>query len=191
MKVKDGRVLRKNRHARSPTYFDCEMPSLVVDRRRPGAGYRHVVRKDDIRRFVKLLPDWAELSIGLNAIVLATGNENCLGWHRPGVVAICAWERELVWDDCEPSFYRDHAEVFDKLNIPFRESTDGIVVDFTNSTARAFLLIHVLIHELGHHHDRMTTRSKRRSSRGEGFAEAYARRFEDVVISRYRQTFSD
>jgi len=51
--------------------------------------------KRDIERFINLLPDWEELSIGLNAIVLAPGNGRCDGWHRPGIVALCAWEMEL------------------------------------------------------------------------------------------------
>jgi hypothetical protein len=54
---------------------------------------------------------------------------------------------------------------------------------------RAFQLIHIFIHELGHHHDRMTTRSKRDACRGEGYAETYARRFEDLLLARYRNEF--
>ncbi|MBI3467312.1 MAG: hypothetical protein HY000_30250 [Planctomycetes bacterium] len=104
MKVRNGRVQRKNRHAKTPHYFHAEMASLVIDRLRPGLGCRHVVRKEHVRRFLPLLPNWHELSRGLNAIVLAAGNSNCMGWHQPGVVAICAWDREIEWDDCDLSF---------------------------------------------------------------------------------------
>jgi hypothetical protein len=124
-RVKDGRVQRKNRWQRTPNYFTEAMPSLVVDRRRPGRGYRHVARKDDIRRFVQLLPEWEEISKGLNAIVLDSGNTTCLGWHRPGVVAICAWETELEWEKCCPEFYREHKTVFAKLEIPVEQADDG------------------------------------------------------------------
>jgi hypothetical protein len=65
----------------------------------------------------------------------------------------------------------------------------NIRVRFTESTAKAFLLIHVLVHELGHHHDQMTTQKRRQASRGEAFAEAYAREHEDRIISLYCRHF--
>ena len=191
MKVRNGRVQRKNRHAKTPHYFHTEMASLVIDRQRPGAGCRHVVRKEHVRRFVQLLPEWNELSRGLNAIVLANGNSDCMGWHHPGVVAICAWDRELEWSDCYPSFFAEHADVFEALAIPYEVAEGRISILFTEATARAFSLIHVLVHELGHHHDRMTTRSQRNSCRGEAYAEDYARQFQDLIVARYRKEFGD
>ena len=189
MKMRDGRVQRKNRTDLTPNYFRCEMPSLVIDRQRPGHEYRHVVQKDDVRRFIALLPNWSQLAIGLNAIVLGCGDESCFGWHRRGVVVICAWDRELVWNDCCPEFFENHRQIFEKLDIPVEQSEDSTRVNFTESTARAFLLVHVLVHELGHHHDRMTTRSKRFASRGEAYAEEYARQYEDQILARYWKTF--
>ena len=189
MRVRNGRVQKKNRWAQTPNYFLSDMPSLVIDRRRPGCGCRHVVRKEHVRRFVELLPTWKELSEGLNAIVLDSGHMDCMGWHRPGVVALCAWEQALEWDDCEPDFHRSHSAVFCKLDIPVEIQNDRIHVGFTEATARAFLLIHVLVHELGHHHDRITSRNQR-CSRGESYAEQYARRHEDEIIRRYRKEFS-
>src|SRR5262245_22339921 len=96
MRVRDGRVQRKNCLRCTLNYYDDEMPWLVVDRQRPGPGAIHVVKREEVRRFVALLPNWSELQEGLNAIVLA-GQSDCLGWHRPGVVALCAWERDLEW----------------------------------------------------------------------------------------------
>lgn len=187
MRVRDGRVQKKQRTAITPHYLTHVMPSLVVDRRKPGAGYRHVVTRTDVWKFVSLLPDWDELKKGLDAIVLDCGGGR-MGWYRPGVVAICAWDCEIIWDNCYSHFFEAHREVFDKLEIEYSQD-DGIRIDFTAGSARAFLLVHVLVHELGHHRDLMTTRSRRGVCRGEGYAEAYARRNEDEIILRYRQAF--
>jgi hypothetical protein len=189
MKVRDGRVQWKNRRATTPHYLTHEMPSLVIDRKSPGRGYKHLVSKEDVRRFVELLPNWQELQQGLNAIVLDRGGDDCLGWHRPGVVAICAWDREIEFHRCYPDFIKNNRELCDKLSISY-DCDEGSSIFFTEPSARAFLLIHVLVHELGHHHDRMTTRSQRQTARGEQYAEAYARRFEDQIIARYRKAFA-
>jgi len=189
LKVRNGTVQRKNRRARTPHYLNDDMPELVIDRRRPGRGYRHVANKEDVRRFLHILPEWPVLRIGLNAVVLDAGHEDCMGWHRPGVVAICAWDTDFEWLDCNPWFYSEHAVLLKKLDVPIYHDEYRIQVHFTEETARAFLLIHVLVHELGHHHDRMTTRSQRQTARGEGYAEAYARRYEDEVLARYQRMF--
>lgn len=189
MRVRDGNVQRKNRWTQTPNYFDSEMPELVIDRRRPSRGFRHLTRKDEVRRFVESLPNWEELRKGLNAIVLDCGRQDCMGWHRNGVVAICAWEREIQWRNCDRDFHNDHASIFEKLNIPVEVDGNRIRVSFTESTARAFQVIHVLVHELGHHHDRMTTRARRQACRGESYAEAYARQYEDQVITLYQRQF--
>jgi hypothetical protein len=189
MRVRDGRVQRKNRTARSPNCLTDETPSLVVARQKPGYGYRHVASQADVRKFLSLLPTWQELTAGLNTIVLAAGSNSAMGWYRPGVVAICAWEWDVSWDDCRPEFFKEHNRLFEKLGVPTSEVDSRIKVDFTRNTARAFLLVHVLVHELGHHHDRITTRSKVRCGRGELYAEAYARKYEDVVLARYRDEF--
>jgi hypothetical protein len=89
-RVRDGKVQRKNRTAVTPHYSHTPQPYPAVDRRRPGAGYRHFLTKQHVYRFLAILPDWAELSRGLNAVVLAPGDASCLGWHTPGIVAICA-----------------------------------------------------------------------------------------------------
>jgi hypothetical protein len=43
--------------------------------------------KRDVHAFLELLPDWNELSRGLNAIVLAEGWDEADGWHDIGTVA--------------------------------------------------------------------------------------------------------
>lgn len=187
MKVRNGRVCRKNRFERTHHDPTHETPSLVVDRRRPGWGFRHLVRPQQVRRFLEILPERDRLLTGLNAVVLDAGGAR-LGWHRPGVVAICAWDHEIVWDDCTPGFYLDHKDVFDLIGIPV-ESGDNIRVHFTAETARAFLLVHVLVHELGHHFDCMSTARRERACRGERFAEEFSRQREVEIFARYQNEF--
>ena len=180
----EGRCERTARPG-TPNYRNTPQDWPAVDRQRPGRGYRHVLMKRDVERFIGILPDWSGLSEGLNAIVLAPGDPCCDGWHRPGIVAVCAWERRL-WIEPADWYYNAHRQVFRQLGVPCEEAEDGdYVCKFTESTARAYQLLHVLLHELGHHHDRMSTRSKRRASRGEGFAERYALAYGDRIWERY------
>jgi hypothetical protein len=187
-RVIDGQVLRKNNTRRSPSAFSRrERP--VIERRKPGVGYRHVLRQAEVATFLELLPDWEELSEGLNAVVLAGGDFGCDGWYKPGVVALCAWERGL-WRVISASWYSEHADIFEQIGVPCEELDDGrYLCRWTEPTIRAYLLLHVLTHELGHHHDRMTTRSKADCCRGEDYAEEYARRYQALIWDRYLQEF--
>ncbi len=186
--VSKGRVQKKNNPEWTASYYDTPPPSLTIDRQRPGAGYRHVLKQRDIEAFLALLPDWAELSKGLNAIVLAPGEYSLNGWHTPGVVGICAWEADL-WVDYGAGHYEDHQAVFDNLGVSSHVIEKGVMCEFTEAQARAYQLLHILLHELGHHHDRMTTRSRIRASRGEPYAEAYALTYEAQIWERYQETF--
>jgi hypothetical protein len=189
-KVRAGRVQRKNRSAETPSYYNTPQDLPVVDRRKPGIGYRHVLKKQDIITFISILPDWNELSKGLNAIVLAPGEFNCQGWCDRGVVAVCAWERDL-WGEVQSYWYQEHQDILERMEVPCQETDEGYyLLKWTEASVRAFQLLHVLLHELGHHHDRMTTRSRRAASRGERYAEQYARNYETLIWDRYVQVFS-
>ncbi len=188
-KVRDGKVQRKSRWELPANYYNTEQRELVFDRERPGHGYKHLLRLDDVRRFVPLLPMWDELSVGLNAIVLARGEYDCIGWHYPGVVGLCAWEREIVLDGSDKSWYSEHRRLLDKLGVSYSRGDEGFCIDFDVLTARAFQLVHVLVHELGHHHDRITSKRKRTCGRGEPYAESYAERYEDDVLAAYATQF--
>src|SRR6266568_1406720 len=90
-KVVDGRVCKKNNWNMSTDYYFAPNPrEVVIDRKRPGDGYRHVLTKQDIHRFLEILPDWNQLAVGLNAVVLAPGERGTDGYHDPGVVHVCA-----------------------------------------------------------------------------------------------------
>lgn len=205
--VKDGRTQRKNRVAQTPDLWTYTPSSPAIERQPPGEGNRHYLLKRDVECFIGLLPDWTELSRGLKLILLATGQPDCMGWYQPGIVAICAEERELV-QDWDRDFFLEHRETLDKLNVavevaewaddPDRtgrtsdidSSTVGSIrCHFSPQTMKAFQLLHIFLHELGHHHDRMTTRSKRQPCRGERYAEDYAVKYADQIWDRYCRQF--
>ncbi len=188
-KVVGGKTLRKNRWKPTPNCYNTTQDEPAIDRRRSGAGYRHVLKKREVQRFIRLLPNWDQLSIGLDVISLAPGSSTADGWHRPGIVAVCAWSINHVIR-VESWYYHAHRKIFEKLGVPCAEAGEGeYLCEFTGSTIRAYQLLHILLHELGHHHDRMTTKYKQRSSRGERFAERYAINFADRIWESYLEEF--
>jgi len=70
-----------------------------------------------------------------------------------------------------------------------REHETCVIVRWTETTAKAYQLLHVFLHELGHHHDRMTTRSRSTAARGEPYAETYAERYADRIWDAYEAEF--
>ncbi|HLF85333.1 MAG TPA: hypothetical protein VI837_14260 [Blastocatellia bacterium] len=187
-KVIGGKVQKKNNWAETPNYYNDAPPSLVIDRKRPGIGYRHLLKQRDIVDFIAILPDWAELSRGLNGIVLAPGDWRIFGYHRPGVIHICAWDKDL-WITLSKEGVEQERFFLERFGVDCEPNGDDVLCKFSEATARAHQLLATLLHELGHHHDRMTTRSKGCASRGEGYAEEYAKRYTDQIWARYLDTF--
>lgn len=189
-KVKDGVVQKKNNWAPTPSYFNTPQREPVVDKLNPGKGYRHVISRRDILNFINIVPDWAELSRGLNAIVLAPGEMFTSGYYRSiGTIHICAWDDDY-WQVWRPRFFLEHHDVLERLGVPFEKDSGGdFLCKFNESTVRGWQLLHIFLHELGHHHDRMTTRSQQRCARGEPYAENYAIEFECRIWDRYRSEF--
>lgn len=187
------KVQKKHWRPCTPNYY-CEaiQPDLVVvDRRRPNAGYRHVLTKSDVYRFLQLLPEWEALAVGLNAIVLTEGEDGLDGWYRPGVVAVSPWSTD-IWKECQPWYYDAHREIFARLGIKTEELPDGYVrCEWTEPAVRAYQLLHILLHELGHHHDLITTRRQKYATRGESYAEEYALRHEAVLWDAYLREFPE
>lgn len=187
--VVNGKVQRKNRWAPTPSWYNTPQDVPAVERQRPGPEHRHLLRKRDVIDFISILPDWDELSKGLDVVVLATGaDDDTAGWHESGVVAVCAWPR-AVWTDCCIEFYEEHRDIFERLGVAVEKRKGGVLCKFTESQARAYQLLHILLHELGHHHDRMTTRLRKQASRGESYAERYARTYEGAIWKRYLKVF--
>ena len=187
-KVTGGLVQKKNNWAPTADYYNTEQRLPVIDRKRPGKGYRHLLKQKDIHDFISILPDWNELSVGLNGIVLAPGSWDCFGYHVPGVVHICAWEED-IWIELSQKYYEQDRELLEKLNVECTQVKNSMLCKFTENTARAHQLLATLLHELGHHHDRMTTKSKLDADRGEPYAEAYAKAYAEQIWIEYQEKF--
>jgi hypothetical protein len=188
-RVRDGRVQKKNNWSPDQgDYFARRQDEIRLDRRAPGPGFRHVVTVAQLRAFIALLPDWDDVAVGLDAIVLDEG-QDCMGWCGKHVVAVCAWEQGLWWEDGDRAFEEEHREVMDILGVERDQTEDNLEVRWTEEQARAFQLLHILPHELGHHRDRITTKGKRRAARGEPYAESYAYRVLHAVWPAYARRF--
>lgn len=208
MRVRDGRVLKKNNWVPDhKDYYARTQSEIQIERTEPGPGHRHVVTVAQLRRFLEILPDWDELAIGLDAISIWRGNEESWGFCNPGVVVITAWPREL-WTWASTSWAAEISDLLELLEVeivPDEEEGPGVTTEveiagqqvrssrvelrWTEPQARGFMLLDVLAHELGHHHDRMTTRGPR-APRGEPYAEAYARRIQAEVWPEYVRRFA-
>jgi len=196
-KVIGGQVLRKNNHVKTARL------GYVVDRRRPGKGFMHVLRKKDIHDFVELIPDWNEISEGIESIVLDSGDECTDGvYHHfhtenTGIIYLSAWQKEL-WREFNDDYFQEHRWIFNALNVTIESKTHRIESSdkqeiiwhcyFTESQAKAYTLMHVFLHELGHHIDRLSSCNQNACNRGEVFAEHYAvRRFHELWPSYLRR----
>jgi len=187
-KVIGGLVQKKNNWAETPNYYSTDQMLPTIDRRRPGKGFRHLLKRKDIEAFIGILPDWDDLSVGLNAIVLAPGDPNIFGYHTRGVVHVCAWQ-EQVWIELSHDGFEVERPILEKLRVPSQVKKNKVVCKFNEGTARAHQLLATFLHELGHHHDRMTTRAKISTGRGESYAEDYARRYAERIWMRYQEVF--
>jgi hypothetical protein len=187
-KVIGGLTQKKNKWAFTDGYYDTEQPFPVIDRKRLGKGYRHLLKQKDVYDFISILPDWNELSFGLNAIVLAPGSEDTFGYHYAGVVHICAWD-ENIWCDLSDDGYEAERYILERLGVACEAIEGGMLCKFTEQTARAHQLLATLLHELGHHHDRMSTKSKFQTARGEAYAIEYAKNYSERIWTEYQETF--
>lgn len=48
-KVKNGSVQKKNRHAKTPNYWNTYQDEIQIDIEDPGKGYKHFLKKRDIK----------------------------------------------------------------------------------------------------------------------------------------------
>ena len=189
--MRDGRVQKKQNWALDRhDYRSLRQDEIRIDRRDPGEGHRHLVTVEQLRAFIGLLPDWDEVAIGLDAIVLETYDGTAFGWHQEGVVMVCAWSRALYTRHDE-WFLMSAAGLLNRLEVEGRRLPGGeYELRWTEAQARAFQLLDVLPHELGHHHDRMTSRRQRRAGRGESYAEHYAEQAQEAIWPAYTQLFA-
>lgn len=188
-KVVGGRPLRKNRHDLTPDLWRGNRGEFTIERERPGRGYRHLLRKSDIEEFLAMIPNWDELSEGLNGVLLAEAEPGIDGWYaNAGVIGICAWRRDM-WVKAKRRYYVEHRPLFKRLCVEYEQEDEHLLLKFTEDQARAYQLLHVFLHELGHHRDRMTTTKKQETGRGESYAERYALESEKEIWDRYFSVF--
>jgi hypothetical protein len=114
--VRNGQVRKKHNWRREPDYTRTHQ--VRIERYAPRRGFRHYVSPTDIQAFLNLLPEWRDLSIGLQSVVLSS-DTTCHGWCSPGTVAVCAWEDD-PWRVFSVPFYEEHAATFRRLGIPCR-----------------------------------------------------------------------
>ena len=215
-KVIGGLVQRKNNHTKTACL------GYVVDRVRPSKGFKHVLTKKDIHDFVDIIPDWNEISMGIESIILDRGDEGFDGlyehFHREGtgIIWLSAWCKEL-WVELNEDYYQEHRQYFEAFGVVCEkklasekkqaghedciceercvceesgvcenkrtcgEKEGSWLCYFTESQAKAFMLMHIFLHELGHHVDRLRSKNQSSVNGGEDFAEKYAEaRFKEL-----------
>lgn len=187
-KVVDGKVQRKNRQALT----SCK--TTIIDRESPRHGFKHVVSKQDLFTFIDLISDWDRLSERLERIVLAapsTADARHIFYHgdRTAAIELYAWDQDL-WVELNRSYFDSHRHIFDRLGVSYDIKDDEAICRFTDSQARAFMLLHVFMHELGHHYDRLNQKH-RLSIRGEDYAERFANNRFDQFFMEYVKVFGD
>jgi hypothetical protein len=84
---------------------------------KPGKGYKHFLKKQDIIKFLQILPNWEELNIELDAVILAKGGGPD-GWYSQGVIAICAWEKDKT-NSLSLNYFKDYKHVFDRVGVAY------------------------------------------------------------------------
>jgi hypothetical protein len=188
-KVKDGRVQKQNRH--TPT----AQQGYVLDREAPGRGYIHVATKRDLQEFVDLIPEWGKFSHRLERIVLARYSADADATYQfynreeTGAIFLNAWPEDL-WTELTLQYFQEHETIFSRLGVSCDRSQRKAFCRFTESQARAYMLLHVFMHELGHHHDQMNQKHWN-SSKGEAYAEQFATSRFDDLFPRFVKAFGD
>lgn len=185
-KVRGGDVQKKDRHA--PTRLNSF--EIGIDR----SGGRQVLTKDDVWKFIRLIPDWKRVSADLDFVYLAREtNEYADGYYeypdRPMIV-LNSWEENLTSEIFDADYINHHRSLFDRLGVEIGEAENRTpVLSFDEHSARAFQLLHIFLHELGHHHYRIT-KGRGRDAGSEKYAETYALRMERKIWKRYCEAFA-
>ena len=187
-KVKNGAVQKKNNHGITAK------EKYVIDRITPDKGFKHVISKKDIHDFVDLIPDWNNISSGIESIILDRGNESFDGLYEhyyregTGTIWLSAWPQDL-WVDFEEDYFREHQWHFDLFRVVYEKQGEAWVCHFTENQAKAFMLLHIFLHELGHHVDRLRSKNKNKIRGGEDFAETYANNLCKEIWPQYLSHF--
>jgi len=179
-KVKDGTVIKKNNHAITA------LQGYVVDRERPDKGYKHVIKKKEIHDFIEIIPNWDEISLGIESIVLDSGDNSFDGLYRhfshenTGIIWLSAWPEKL-WVNFDNEYFTEHKWHFDSIGLKYEKENEEWICYFTEFQAKTFMLMHIFLHEMGHHVDKLRSKNKNQMLGGEEFAENFANKmFEEI-----------
>lgn len=143
---------------------------MVIIRRKPGPGAQHLLKVEDIRRFIEIIPNWEELSAGLDAVVLVPYSRTFFGQYSySSVIKISAWVDD-EWYEMHPENFERDKYLIEMLDVPYERLDWGFECKFTTNQVKAFQLLGTFLHELGHHVDRMNCRGKKDCPGGEPFA---------------------
>lgn len=187
--VKAGQVQKKNWQGTTHNYFDNAMPEIAIDRRRPGPGAKHFVTAEDVRRFIRLIPDWEEMSNGLRAVVLTPFNPRWYGQYwTEGVIQISAWPSAL-WMEIGPKIYERDKGLYDLIGVEREEVEGAILLKPTAGQVMASQFLGTFLHELGHHVDRISSRKPVACHNGEPYAEAFEREWRERLWPAYVKEF--
>ena len=183
--VKGGKVQKKNRAASSPDVYLHDFDSIVVQRIRPAKGFYHAVTPTDVRRFIRLIPDWDVVAAGIRAVILTPGDDDCYGrYHNAGIVKLDAWPRD------ESAYVPMRKEwLVRAMGIDLPHEGFGWSLRLGREQVRCFLLMGTFLHEIGHHVDRMSTRSRADASSGEPFAIDYEHRLQREIWDAFVREF--
>jgi len=189
-KVVSGTVQKKNNDHPTHNYYDDREPELVIDRRRPGPGARHLLKVEDIKKFVSIIPGWDELGSGIDAIALLPFSEDQFGsYNLQGVIKIRAWPTNL-WVEMSDDLDHRKGWLIQTLGVETEGlSYGGYLAKFTENQAKAFQLLGTFLHELGHHVDRMNCRRKHDCPGGEPFAIQFEQDMQKVVWPKFSTSF--
>lgn len=129
------------------------------------------MKVEDIKAFIAIIPDWEELSKGVDAIALLPYDEFVYGtYNLSGIIKLRAWPAQL-WSEMHLDVEARKDWLLKALQVEIEElSYGGYLVKFTENQAKAFQLLGTFLHELGHHVDRMNCRGKHDCPGGEPFA---------------------
>jgi hypothetical protein len=154
-----------------------------------------VVAKRDVQAFIEIIPGWDELSERLERIVLAKPSETVDGsyefFHREetGAIFLNAWPEDL-WTPFPIPYFAAHQDILERLGVPNERLKENVICRFTETQARAFMLLHVFVHELGHHYDYIHQKHKG-STKGEDYAERFATSRFEQLYPEYVRVFGD
>ncbi|TDF37224.1 hypothetical protein EYS14_13790 [Alteromonadaceae bacterium M269] len=190
-KVRDGKVQKKNRHQWTEFQELLDQETFSTIKMKPQEGYIHVVDRKSALKFVKLIPDWEDMSKGLSALVPdidGCNHQTDMNYYPNSYNSI--WlspfpkDMTLYWPK---EFGEGHKEVTDLLGIEQEEIDDEeIKTVWTKPKAQAWQLLHLFLYDLYCHHECML-QGKDNYHHSDKLAEEYAIKTSAIILPDYEK----